>query len=67
MLIAGAAIIAPPWGGKGRKMLEIIAVILVAFWLVGLVNAYTIGGWIHLLLVVAVVIILVRLIQGMRR
>ena len=43
-----------------------IAVILLALWLLGLVSSYTIGGLIHLLLVVAVVIFLVRVIQGRR-
>ena len=45
-------------------MLETIAIILVALWLLGLVSSYTIGGFIHILLVLAVVVILVRLIQG---
>lgn len=48
-------------------MLETIAVILVVFWLLGLVSSYTMGGFIHILLVIAVVVILVRLIQGRRR
>jgi hypothetical protein len=43
-----------------------IAVILLALWLLGLVSSYTVGGLIHLLLVVAVVIFLVRVIQGRR-
>ncbi|MDP3653263.1 MAG: lmo0937 family membrane protein [Rhodoferax sp.] len=47
-------------------MLETIAVILVVFWLLGLVSSYTMGGFIHILLVIAVVVILVRLIQGRR-
>ena len=45
-------------------MLETIAIILVLFWLVGLVSSYTLGGFIHLLLVIAIVMVLVRLIQG---
>lgn len=45
-------------------MLFTIAAILVILWLVGLVTAYTLGGFIHLLLVVAVIMILVRLIRG---
>ena len=45
-------------------MLETIAIILIVLWLVGLVSSYTMGGFIHLLLVVAVVVILVRVIQG---
>lgn len=47
-------------------MLETIAVILIVFWLLGLVSSYTMGGFIHLLLVVAVVVILVRVVQGRR-
>jgi hypothetical protein len=45
-------------------MLETIAVILLILWVLGLVSAYTMGGFIHLLLVAAVVVILVRIIQG---
>lgn len=45
-------------------MLYTIAVILVLLWLMGLVTSYTIGGFIHILLVVAVVMILVRVIRG---
>jgi hypothetical protein len=45
-------------------MLESIAVVLVVLWLLGLVTAYTLGGFIHVLLVIAIVMILVRLIQG---
>lgn len=47
-------------------MLETIAVILVVLWLVGFVSSYTMGGFIHVLLVIAVVVILVRLIRGRR-
>ena len=45
-------------------MLETIAVILVILWLLGLVSSYTMGGFIHVLLVIAVVVILIRLIKG---
>ena len=47
-------------------MLWTIAVILIILWAVGLVSAYTMGGFIHLLLVLAVIVILVRIIQGRR-
>lgn len=47
-------------------MLETIAVILVVLWLLGLVSSYTMGGLIHVLLVIAVVVILIRVIQGRR-
>lgn len=47
-------------------MLETIAVILLVLWLLGLVSAYTLGGFIHILLVLAIVVILLRVIQGRR-
>ena len=47
-------------------MLETIAVILIILWLLGLVSSYTMGGLVHILLVVAVVVILVRVVQGRR-
>jgi len=43
-----------------------IAVILTVLWLLGLVSNYTMGGFIHILLVVAIVVVLVRIIQGRR-
>ena len=45
-------------------MLYTIAVILIILWLLGLVTSYTVSGFIHILLVVAVIMILVRLISG---
>ncbi len=47
-------------------MLETIAVILIILWLLGLVSSYTMGGLIHGLLVIAIVVILIRVIQGRR-
>jgi hypothetical protein len=47
-------------------MLETIAVILIILWLLGYVSSYTLGGFIHILLIVAIVVILVRIIQGRR-
>ena len=47
-------------------MLETIAVVLVLLWLLGFATSYTMGGLIHILLVIAVVVILLRLIQGRR-
>ena len=47
-------------------MLETLAVILVILWVLGFVSSYTMGGLIHILLVVAVVVILIRVIQGRR-
>lgn len=45
-------------------MLETIAVILLVLWLVGLVSSYTMGGFIHILLVIAIVVILLRVVRG---
>jgi len=47
-------------------MLETIAVVLVVLWLLGFVTSYTMGGLVHVLLVIAVVVILIRVIQGRR-
>jgi hypothetical protein len=47
-------------------MLWTIAVILMILWLLGLVSSFTMGGFIHLLLVIAVIIVVIRLIQGRR-
>lgn len=45
-------------------MLYTIAVVLLLLWLVGLVTSYTMGGFIHVLLVIAVIVVLIRLIRG---
>jgi hypothetical protein len=45
-------------------MLWTIFVILVVLWLLGMVSSYTLGGYIHILLVVAIVVVLIRVIQG---
>jgi hypothetical protein len=45
-------------------MLETIAVVLIILWALGLVTSYTMGGLVHVLLVIAVVVILIRVIQG---
>ena len=47
-------------------MLQTIALLLIVMWLLGTVTSYTLGGFIHVLLVLAVVSILIRLIQGRR-
>jgi len=47
-------------------MLETIAVILLICWALGLLTSYTMGGFIHILLVMAIIVILVRVIQGRR-
>jgi hypothetical protein len=45
-------------------MLWTIFVILVVLWLLGLISGYTIGGYIHILLIIAIVVVLIRIIQG---
>jgi len=47
-------------------MLWTIFVILLVLWLLGMVSSYTMGGFIHILLVVAIVVVLIRVIQGRR-
>ena len=47
-------------------MRETIAIVLVILWILGLVSSYTLGGLIHVLLVIALVVILLRVIQGRR-
>jgi hypothetical protein len=47
-------------------MLMTLALILLALWLLGMLTSYTMGGIIHILLVIAVVVVLVRIIQGRR-
>jgi uncharacterized membrane protein YjdF len=57
-----------PMGVRRRRqvMLETIAVILIILWLLGMVSGYTLGNFIYVLLVVAIVLFLVRLISGRR-
>ena len=45
-------------------MLQTIAIVLIILWLLGLVSSYTINGFIHVLLVIAIVLVLIRVIQG---
>jgi hypothetical protein len=47
-------------------MLETLAIVLIVLWLLGLVTSYTLGGFIHVLLVLAVVVVLLRVIGGRR-
>ena len=47
-------------------MLETIAIVLIVLWVLGFVSSYTMGGFIHILLLIAVVILLMRLIGGRR-
>jgi len=47
-------------------MLWTIAVVLIILWVLGFVSSYTMGGFIHILLVIAIVVVLIRVIQGRR-
>lgn len=47
-------------------MLETLAIVLVILWILGLVSSYTLGGFIHILLVIAIIMIVLRVIQGRR-
>jgi len=47
-------------------MLYTIAIVLIVLWLVGLVSSYTMGGFIHILLVIAIIVVLLNIIQGRR-
>jgi hypothetical protein len=49
---------------KGNIMLYTIAVVLVILWLLGLVTSFTVGGFIHVLLVIAIIVVLLRIISG---
>ncbi len=49
---------------KEDQMLWTIAVVLIIMWLLGLVSGYTMGNFIHILLVIAIIVVLVRVIQG---
>jgi hypothetical protein len=71
-LLAGAGAKGAPSGseskaeGKENHMLYTIAVVLIILWLLGLVTSYTMGGFIHVLLVIAIIMVLVNVIQGRR-
>jgi hypothetical protein len=47
-----------------NNLLVIVAVVLLLLWLLGLVTSYTLGGFIHVLLVIAIIAVLIRIIQG---
>jgi hypothetical protein len=64
-LLSGEAT-APIMAPRRRTMLETIAVILIILWLLGMVSGYTLGNFIYVLLVIAIVLFLVRLISGRR-
>jgi hypothetical protein len=52
-------------GGR-KKMLWTIFIVLLVLWLLGMVTSYTMGGFIHILLVIAIAVVLIRVIQGRR-
>jgi hypothetical protein len=69
LLLAGAKTRQPAvnkTNGKENYMLYTLAIVLIVLWLLGLVTSYTMGGFIHILLVVAIVMVLVNLISGRR-
>jgi hypothetical protein len=61
VIATGGIRIQPP---KDINMLYTIAVVLIILWLLGLVSSYTMGGLIHVLLVIAIVVVLLRVISG---
>jgi hypothetical protein len=50
--------------GKELFVLSTIVIVLVILWLLGMVTSYTLGGFIHILLVIAIIVVLLRIIQG---
>lgn len=54
------------FGGKEDSMLMTLAMVLLILWLLGMVTSATFGGFIHILIVVAIVVVLVRIISGRR-
>jgi hypothetical protein len=60
---AGTALVSKPVG-KDCTMLSTLIIVLLVLWLLGVVTSYTLGGFIHILLVIAVVMFLLRIIQG---
>ncbi len=48
-------------------MLYLIAIVFVILWLLGMITSYTLGGFVHILLVIALVVVLVRIIQGNKK
>jgi hypothetical protein len=55
-----------PQAPKGNTVLYTIAVVMIILWLFGLVTAYTFGGFIHILLGIALVVVILRIIEGRR-
>jgi uncharacterized membrane protein len=57
-------LVAPGRAEKENRMLYTVAVVLIVLWLLGLVSSYTMGGFIHILLVIAIIVVLLNIIQG---
>jgi uncharacterized membrane protein len=55
-----------PQSEETRAMLWTITIILIILWILGLVSGYTIGGWIHILLVLAIIVLIFNLLSGRR-
>jgi hypothetical protein len=55
-----------PPTGDSNTMLWTITIVLFILWVLGLVSSYTLGGWIHILLVLAVIVLIFNLLQGRR-
>ena len=53
-------------GDKEKQMLWTITIVLVILWALGLVSGYTLGGWVHILLVLAVIVLIFNLLSGRR-
>ena len=66
LLVSGQVVSTTGDYGKENIMLWTIFVILLVLWLLGMVSSYTIGGFIHILLVVAIVVLLINVISGRR-
>ena len=65
-MLAHCGVVFLNYGRRWGNMLWTIAVIMVALWLLGLITAHTMGGFVHVLLVIAIVVVLVRVIRGRR-
>jgi len=64
--VARALLVEPAGKERRHTMLETIAILLIILWLLGLVSGYTLGNFIYILLVIALVLIVVRLVSGRR-
>jgi hypothetical protein len=51
-------------GGQEVEVILFLVILLVVLWLLGMVTTYTLGGWLHILLVIAIVFLLIRVIRG---